>query len=118
MGVIRGAVCAENTKEDISDKAVELIAAVLEKNNLSPDDVDAVIFSATNDLDACYPATAVRERYSMSNAAFMCFAEMTVENSLDHCLRVSVFTEKLSQKDCKHCYLGGAAVLRKDCAAN
>lgn len=114
MGVIRGAICVENSEKDISQKAVELIETIFISNKLSADDVEAVIFSATSDLDACYPAAAVRERYSMSNVAFMCLAEMSVENSLDHCLRVSVFAPKISQNDCNHCYLGRARCLRRD----
>lgn len=114
MGVIRGAICAENSQNDIFDKATELVQKICEQNNLSPSDVDAVIFSATDDLDACYPAKAVRERLAMPNAAFMCLAEMKVKGSLDHCLRVSVFTPKILQSDCKHCYIGRASCLRND----
>lgn len=114
MGAIRGAICAENTKQDISDKAIELVEAILAQNNLKPDEVDAVLFSATNDLDACYPAKAVRERFAMDNVAFMCLAEMSVRGSLDHCLRVCVFTSVRIQRDCKHCYLGRAGILRTD----
>lgn len=114
MGAIRGAICAENTKQDISDKAVELVDAILTQNNLRPDDIDAIFFSATNDIDACYPAKAVRERFKMSNVAFMCLAEMAVRGSLDHCLRVCVFTPVRSQRECKHCYIGNASVLRTD----
>lgn len=115
MGVIRGAICAENTQKDLAVKAVELIETILSQNNLSPSDVDAVIFSATVDLDACYPAQSVRERFAeMSNVAFMCLAEMQVQGSLDHCLRVGVFTQKLAQNECKHCYIGRASALRKD----
>lgn len=114
MGVIRGAICAENTQKDISDKAVELVKTILKNNGLSPTDVDAVIFSATNDLNACYPAKAVREFFAMSNVAFMCLAEMSVEGSLERCLRVSVFTSVVKQRDCKHCYVGAASCLRTD----
>lgn len=114
MGAIRGAICAENTKQDISAKAIELVAAILERNNLLSDEIEAIFFSATGDLNACYPAKAVREHFAMSNVAFMCLAEMTVSNSLDHCLRVCVFTPVRSQSDCKHCYLGRASVLRTD----
>lgn len=114
MGVIRGAICAENSQKDISNKAVELIEAIFDRNNLSPDDIDAVIFSATSDLNTCYPAKTVREHFAMSNVAFMCVAEMSVEGSLDHCLRVAVFAPKISQCSCKHCYIGRASSLRKD----
>ena len=114
MGAIRGAICAENSVQDIFDKAVELVTAVLNENNLQADDVDAIIFSATSDLDKCYPAKAVREQLNMRNTAFMCLAEMSVEGSLDHCLRVCVLTSKVSQADCKHCYIGKARCLRAD----
>lgn len=114
MGAIRGAICAENSVQDISDKAVELIAAILNENNLQANDIDAIIFSATSDLDKCYPAKAVRECLNMCNTAFMCLAEMFVEGSLNHCLRVCVFTSKVSQADCKHCYIGKAKCLRAD----
>lgn len=114
MGVIRGAICAENTQADISDKAVQLLKEIFLQNNLKPSDVDAVIFTATNDLDACYPATAPRERLAMNNVAFMCLAEMPTQGSLDHCLRVSVFVPSASQSVCKHCYIGRASSLRQD----
>lgn len=114
MGVIRGAICAENTKNSISNKAVELVKEILTQNNLRATDVDAIIFSATNDLNACHPATAVREQFLMNNVAFMCLTEMAVRVSLDHCLRVSVFAPSVAQSKCKHCYLGRARVLRED----
>lgn len=114
MGAIRGAICAENTESGISGSAVELIEQILLRNNLRSDEVDAIIFSATSDLDACYPAKAVRERFSMSNVAFMCLSEMSVRGSLERCLRACVFTTARSQQDCKHCFLGNAAVLRTD----
>lgn len=114
MGVIRGAICAENTQKDILDKATELLEVIFEQNNLLPSDVDAVIFSATNDLNACYPAKGPREHFKMANVAFMCLSEMNVTNGLDHCLRVSVFTQTVTQSKCKHCFVGRAKVLRQD----
>ena len=91
-----------------------LIGEILAQNSLQAEDVEAVFFTATSDLNACYPARAIRERFAMSNTAFMCFAEMTVVNSLDHCLRACVFTSKIQQSDCIHCYLGRAKSLRED----
>ena len=117
MGAIRGATCAANTSADISEKAIELLSEIFSLNNINPHDVDAVIFSATRDLDACYPARAVRLHFQMKNAAFMCLAEMDVEGSLDHCLRVCVLTSKVPQCDCKHCFLGRASCLRVDLQA-
>ena len=114
MGAIRGAVCCENTVCGIAAKAVTLVESILTLNNLDITDIDAVIFSSTEDLDACYPAESVRKFFNAGNVAFMCLQEMRVENSLDHCLRVCVLTQKLAQDVCKHCYLGRASDLRKD----
>lgn len=108
--VIRGAICAENTAQSISHNAVTLVKEIMERNSLSEEKISAVFFSATPDLNACYPATEVRKTL-LPNAAYMCFAEMRVEGSLDHCIRVAVFAET---DEARHCYLGEAAKLRED----
>lgn len=108
--VIRGAICAENTTESISRNAVALVAEILQKNNLDAERISAVFFSVTPDLNVCYPATEVRKAL-LPDAAFMCFAEMSVAGSLDHCIRVAVFAEA---DEVYHCYLGRAATLRPD----
>lgn len=114
MVIIRGAVCAENTAEDISERSVELIQEILQRNGLRKSEIQAIIFTATDDLDACYPAAAVRNALDMTATAFICAQEMKVKNSLDHCIRACVFAEGISQKECIHCYLGKAASLRPD----
>lgn len=109
MKVIRGAVCAENSVESISQNAVALVKEILQANNLSSQDVAAVFFSATPDLNACYPATAVRTQL-LPNASFMCFQEMHVPNSMPKVLRVGVFAEIDGEPT--HCYLGETRNLR------
>lgn len=114
MGAIRGAICAENTVEDISAKSLQLVNEIVTVNGVSFSDIEAIIFSSTDDLNACYPAKSVREQLNLPNVAFMCLAEMKVKGSLAHCIRVCVFVNGLAQSDCKHCYLGETAVLRHD----
>ena len=114
MGAIRGAICARNTVEDIGQKSVELIRAIIDDNGISSDKIEAVIFSVTDDLNACYPAKSVRERLGLNQVAFMCLKEMSVPDSLPNCIRVCVLVKGLAQKKCHHCYLGEAAVLRPD----
>ena len=114
MGAIRGAICAKNTVEDISQKSVDLIRAIIFDNGISPDKIEAIIFSVTDDLNACYPAKSVREKFQLNNVAFMCLKEMSVPNSLPNCIRVCVLVKGLAQKKCNHCYLGEAKVLRPD----
>ena len=114
MGAIRGAICAKNTVEDIGQKSVQLVRTIIEQNKLATCQIEAVIFSVTDDLNACYPAKSVREQLRLDNAAFMCLKEMSVPNSLPYCIRVCVFAAEIEQKQCKHCYLGEAAALRPD----
>ena len=114
MGAIRGAICAENTVQDIYAKSVQLVGEIISANNIKPSDISAIFFTVTDDLDACYPATGVREALSLSHVAFMCFGEMKVPNSLPHCIRVCVFVQDMPQQQCKHCYLGEASSLRPD----
>ena len=117
MGAIRGAICAENTAEDISAKSLQLVSEIIARNNVDAKHITAIFFSCTQDLNACYPAKSVRANLGLSNVAFMCFAEMNVINSLAHCIRVCVFVEGLAQEQCKHCYLGEASALRVDLEA-
>ena len=114
MGAIRGAICAENTVEDISAKSLQLVNEIILRNNLDTNDISAIIFTVTDDLNACYPATSVRQSLHLTNVAFMCCAEMKVVNSLAHCIRVCVMVEGITQQQCKHCYLGTASVLRPE----
>ena len=117
MGAIRGAICAQNTIEDIGQKSVDLVSAIVNANGISLECIEAVIFSVTQDLNACYPAKSVREQLHLDDVAFMCLQEMAVPNSLPKCIRVCVFVNGLAQKECVHCYLGETAVLRPDLSA-
>lgn len=114
MGAIRGAICCENTSSSIGSKAIELVREIMTLNKISVCDVEAILFTATRDLDACYPAKSVREELNMPNVAFVCAQEMSVAASIDHCIRVCVFVSRLIQQECVHCYLGEARALRED----
>lgn len=111
MKVIRGAICAENSVESISRNAVTLVKEIMSKNSLAPQEVESVFFSTTADLNACYPATAVRTQL-LPNASFMCFQEMQVVGSMQKVIRVAVFADISVEP--KHCYLGETSQLRTD----
>lgn len=111
---IRGAVTAENTKEDILAKTKELLLEIIEENNLDIECITSIFFTATKDLDKVYPAVSARE-IGITDAALMCFQEMYVEGSLEKCIRVTVMVESdKKQKDAKHVFLGEAQKLRPD----
>lgn len=111
MKVIRGAVCAENNEKSISENALLLVSEILAANRLADRDVECVFFSVTPDLNACYPAAAVR-RNLLPEASFMCFSEMPAEGSMPHVIRVAVFVNKDILP--VHRYIGEASALRPD----
>lgn len=116
MGLIniRGAVTAENTKDDILDKTEKMLIKIIEENGLKISDISSVLFTATKDLDKAYPAVAAR-KLGITRAALMCMQEMYVEGSLEKCIRVMVTAESdKKQKSACHVYMGEAERLRPD----
>lgn len=114
---IRGAITVEtNTKEDILLNTRQLLKEMIETNEIGIEDIVSILFSATKDLDAAYPAVAARE-LGIIDASLMCVQEMYVKDSLPMCIRVQlcIETEK-KQKDMNFVYLKDAVVLRPDIA--
>lgn len=114
---IRGATTAEkNTAEDILEATRELLAAIIEANDVQVEDVVSVIFTTTPDLNATFPAVAARE-YGWNNVPLMCSHEMAVPGALDHVVRmlIHINTEK-SATEIRHVYLRRAVELRPEWA--
>ncbi|NLI11186.1 chorismate mutase [Pelotomaculum propionicicum] len=112
---IRGAITVDrNEAAEIAAATRELIEAITTKNSLDTEDIASAIFTVTPDLDAGFPATAAREM-GWQYIPLLCANEINVPGSLGKCIRVLIHvnTEK-SQKELKHVYLRGAAVLRED----
>ncbi len=56
---LRGAISVKrNDAQDILDATTELMKAIMERNTLVPEHVVSCIFTATNDLNAEFPAVA------------------------------------------------------------
>ena len=113
---IRGAITADNnTTKDISDATVELFSEILNANKISTDDIINIIFSMTKDLNAIYPAKALREKFSISDIPLFCTQEADIHNSLSKCIRVLITVNSdLSKSSVKHIYLKEAKNLRPD----
>ena len=110
---IRGATCVEaNEKAAIIAATGELLEEIVAANNLVVDDVAYVIFTATLDLDAAYPARAARKA-GLTSTPLLCMQEMAVKDSLPSCIRVLVaWNTDLPADEIQHVYLGRANVLR------
>ena len=110
---IRGAISVEGNDEiAITAATRELLEQIVAENNLVIDDVAYVIFTATPDLDAAYPARAAREM-GWTNTPLLCMQEMAVRDSLSGCIRILVaWNTDLPPDQIQHVYLGRATVLR------
>ncbi|CCF84034.1 chorismate mutase [Nitrolancea hollandica] len=114
---IRGATTADrNTAEDILEATRELLAVLIEVNEIAVDDVASVIFTTTPDLNATFPAVAARE-YGWDGVPLICSHEMNVPGMLDHVVRVLIHvnTEKPAS-EIRHVYLRRARDLRPEWA--
>ena len=110
---IRGATtAAENTREAIFAATQELFNETIRVNDIQKEQVAAVFFTTTMDLNAAYPATAVRGM-GWDTTALMCSHEIDVPGSLPLCIRIllMVNTEK-KPEELQTVYLNGAANLR------
>ena len=67
---IRGATTASgNSVREIEDAVVELINELISRNNLIKTNLLSITFTATKDLDACFPASIAR-KYNGQNIFF------------------------------------------------
>lgn len=113
---IRGATTVENDTELEVIAAVEqLMEEIIRVNDIDPEMVASVFFSATDDLRSIFPAKALRKFEGWTYVPVTCMQEIPVANSLSSCIRVMlhVNTDK-SQKEIQHIYQAGATVLRPD----
>ncbi len=113
---IRGAITAENnTIEDITSATVELFREIVGQNNIFIPNIINIIFSITKDLNAIYPAKALREHFDVGTTPLFCVQEADIQNSLEKCIRVMVtVSSDIIKSDVKHIYLKGAQKLRPD----
>jgi chorismate mutase len=112
---VRGAItAAENSREAILAATRELLSAIVAANNIDPEDIASIYFTATIDLNATYPALAARQ-LGWVDLALLCGQELEVPDSLRRCIRVLLhWNTTKSVKEIVHVYLGEAVVLRPD----
>lgn len=116
---IRGATTVANNEEsEILEATSQLLDEIVAYNEIQPEDISNVWVTVTHDLDATFPAKAIRQLDGWDMVPLMCALEVPVAGSLPQCIRlmVQVNTHK-SQREIKHVYLNGAQALRPDLAS-
>ena len=112
---VRGAIQVDaDDRELLLTGVAELIHAVLDRNELTADDLISVFFTSTPDLVSEFPAYAARQA-GITDVPFMCATEIPVPGAMERVVRLMAHVETdRSRQDIRHVYLRGAAALRTD----
>ncbi len=117
---IRGANTVErNDEAEILKATTELLQEMVRMNEVDPEDIGAVFVTVTHDLDATFPARAIRNMSGWELVPLMCSLEIPVQNSLTFCIRLMIMINTPKRQDeIVHVYLNRARALRPDLAPN
>lgn len=112
---VRGATTVDqNSTDAILEATRELLAIIVQANDLDVGDLASVIFTTTRDLDAAYPARAARQ-LGWLDVALLCSHEIEVPGGLPRCIRVLLhWNTTRSPDEIIHVYLREAKKLRPD----
>jgi chorismate mutase len=115
---IRGATQVDvDEKEHVLAVTRDLVSEVMESNELVPDDVISIVFSATRDISSVAPALAARQ-LGLHEPALLCLQEMHVEGALPRLVRLLAHVEtQLTRDQVQNVYRRGTGVLRQDVPA-
>lgn len=116
---VRGATTVtRNNKEEILEATRELLATMVEVNDINPEDLASAWFSTTPDVYAEFPAVAART-IGWTFVPLMNGHEMSVPGMLPMCIRVLLHwnTDK-GIHDIRHAYLREASRLRPDLSSS
>lgn len=115
LHAIRGAITVErDEREPLLAATRELLAEMIARNGMRPEEIVSVIFTLTPDLASEFPAIAARE-LGWTDAALLCTMEIPVPGALPRTVRVLVHVEfDEPRPTVTHVYLREASALRPD----
>ncbi len=115
MYAIRGATtCLENSSNGVEQAVKELVFELVDRNKLKTNQIISVIFTVTNDLNACFPASIARKQEGWETVALIDCQQMHVKGDLDRCIRILAHVNLPEHQVPQHIYLGKASMLRPD----
>jgi chorismate mutase len=111
---VRGATTVgENTRDEMLSATRELLERIVARNEIAADDIAAIFFTVSDDLNAEYPALAARQ-LGWTELALLCAREIPVPTqTVRRCIRVLLLanTERTAAQ-IRHVYLREAVALR------
>lgn len=116
---IRGAITVEaNTETAITEATCRLTQTMIAANQIDVESITCIIFSVTQDLNACFPAVGAR-RTGLTETPLFCTTEIPVPDSLPRCIRaLMLINTNRRLEEIRHIYLGEAVKLRPDWATS
>lgn len=113
---LRGATTVqENDAEEIINETKIMMEEMVAVNNVKPEDIASVLISVTPDINATFPAKALRLIDGWKYVPVMCMPEINVPGSLPRCIRVMMTVNtQVKQHEMEHIYLNEAVKLRPD----
>ncbi len=117
LRALRGATTVEaNEAGAIGEATEELVREVMERNGLRVEEMVSCIFTATEDLNAEFPAAAAR-RLGLDVVPLLCAREIDVPGSLPRTIRLLLHCYADAASSPEHVYLREAVALRRDLGA-
>lgn len=112
---VRGATAVKkNSRPEIFKATQKLLKRMLKENKIKKEDIASVFLTATTDLNADFPAYAVRQM-GWKEVPLLCAQEMEVPHGMPRVIRILLhFNTDLPQNAIKHQYLGGTQKMRPD----
>ncbi len=112
---VRGAIrVPADTPEHVLGATERLLREILRRNEIEPEDIVSVFFTATEDLVSAFPAEAAR-RMGLGAVPLLCAREIPVTGSMPSVIRILLhFHTSRSQREVVPVYLDGAESLRDD----
>lgn len=115
MLALRGAITLdEDSRDEVMEKTQRLIKEMIARNDLEHDALVSIIFTATEDISAEFPAAAARAA-GLGDVPLLCARELSVDGGTPLCVRVMMHVEADKRREeLRHVYLDGARGLRDD----
>lgn len=112
---LRGAITLEKDDADhMMERVQRLLREMLDRNDVSHDDLVSIFFTATPDVHSAFPATAARAM-GLGDVPLLCAQELDVDGGMPLCVRVMMhLSTERSRGELRHVYLEAARSLRDD----
>lgn len=115
LRALRGATTVDVDEEaHVHERVISLLEEMCHRNDVAHDDIVSILFTATDDLHATFPATAARTM-GLGDVPLICARELEVLGGTERCIRVLMhLTTERTRAEMRHVYLEGAVGLRDD----